>query len=163
MSTPVTEPLRAEHRELLPHVAALDQDVLEWADRSSGQVADELGEMVAFLRGHLIPHARAEELVLYPAVEEAMGAPGSTATMAADHREIVSRIDRFAATVEAVGSRWPEPALVRDVARQLAGLAALIGHHFRKEEDVLLPVLDRSLSDEQAGELFSRMAQAAHH
>ena len=47
--------------------------------------------------------------------------------------------------------------------RQLAGLSALIGHHFGKEEDVLLPVLDRSLSEEQAGELFSSMGQAAHH
>lgn len=163
MSTPASEPLRAEHRELLPHLAELDHDVHEWTDRTPREVADELGAMVEFLRGHLVPHARAEEEVLYPAVEQAMGAPGATATMVADHREIVTRIDRFATTVDTVTQGWPDPAVVRDVARQLAGMSALIGHHFRKEEEVLLPVLDRSLSSDQAHDLFVRMGHAAHH
>jgi iron-sulfur cluster repair protein YtfE (RIC family) len=41
-------------------------------------------------------------------------------------------------------------------------LAAILQLHFAKEEDVLLPVLDKTLSPERASELFSRMAEAAH-
>jgi iron-sulfur cluster repair protein YtfE (RIC family) len=121
-----------------------------------------LGDVVEFLRGHLVPHATAEEHVLYPAVEEAMAAPGATATMRADHVEIVARIDRLAATARAVQERWPDPQLARDLAHQLVGLAAILQLHFSKEEDILLPVLDATLDPERASELFVRMAEAAH-
>lgn len=160
--TPVTEPLRAEHRELLPHLAELDQTPGSLRAWSPEEARDRLGAIVAFLRDHLIPHAVAEDEVLYPAVEQAMGAPGATATMRADHTEVLARVDRLAATVADAAERWPDPDLVDDVAVQLAGLSAIINLHFRKEEDVLLPRLDRSLSPEAADELFSRMGHAAH-
>jgi iron-sulfur cluster repair protein YtfE (RIC family) len=155
-----TEPLRAEHRELMPHLKALDTAADE-VDRWDGDEAlHVLGGIVEFLRGHLVPHASAEERVLYPAVEEAMAAPGATATMRADHSEIVARIERLAATTEAIRQRWPDPDLSRDVAHQLTGLAAILQLHFAKEEGVLLPVLDDVLSPERAAELFARMDEA---
>jgi iron-sulfur cluster repair protein YtfE (RIC family) len=157
-----TEPLRAEHRELLPHLRALDTTADEVDRWDRDEALRVLGDVVEFLRGHLVPHATAEEHVLYPAVEEAMAAPGATATMRADHVEIVARIDRLAATARAVQGRWPDPHLARDLAHQLVGLAAILQLHFAKEEDVLLPVLDETLSPERASELFSRMAEAAH-
>jgi len=79
-----TEPLRAEHRDLLPHLRGLET-IADEVDRwNVDEAARVLGEIVGFLRGHLVPHAKAEEQVLYPAVEEAMAAPGATATMRAD-------------------------------------------------------------------------------
>jgi iron-sulfur cluster repair protein YtfE (RIC family) len=157
-----TEPLRAEHRDLLPHLRALDvtADEIDHWDRD--ETVKVLGDVVTFLRGHLVPHASAEEEVLYPAVEEAMAAPGATATMQADHVEIVSRIDRLAAATSTVAAQWPDDALARDIAHQLVGLSAILQLHFAKEEDVLLPVLDESLTPEAAAALFARMAGAAH-
>ncbi|MGE5532493.1 MAG: hemerythrin domain-containing protein, partial [Bacteroidota bacterium] len=97
-----TEPLRAEHRDLLPHLQGLDT-IADEVDRwNADEAAHLLGEIVGFLRGHLVPHATAEEQVLYPAVEEAMAAPEATATMRADHVEIVARIDRLANTAATV-------------------------------------------------------------
>ena len=84
-----TEPLRAEHRGLLPHLQGLETLTDEVDRWDADEAAHVLGDIVGFLRGHLVPHARAEEQVLYPAVEEAMAAPGATATMRADHAEIV--------------------------------------------------------------------------
>jgi iron-sulfur cluster repair protein YtfE (RIC family) len=121
-----------------------------------------LDDIVAFLRGHLVPHARAEEAVLYPAVEEAMNAPGATATMRADHAEIVARIERLADTANAVGESWPAPRLAVDLTHELVGLSAILLLHFRKEEDVLLPVLDAHLTAEQATALFAPMGESAH-
>jgi iron-sulfur cluster repair protein YtfE (RIC family) len=157
-----TEPLRAEHRDLLPHLRLLGTaaDELDRWDRD--EATRTLGELVGFLRGHLVPHAAAEEQVLYPAVEEAMAAPGATATMVADHADIVGRIDRLAQTAGAVEDSWPDPELARDLTRQLVGLDAILLLHFRKEEEVLLPVLDRSLTVEDASALFARMGGVAH-
>jgi iron-sulfur cluster repair protein YtfE (RIC family) len=157
-----TEPLRAEHRELLPHLRALQTAADELAKMDRSEAVRTLGDIVAFLRGHLVPHARAEEAVLYPAVEEAMNAPGATATMRADHAEIVARIGRLADTANAVGERWPDPRLAVDLTHELVGLSAILLLHFRKEEDVLLPVLDAHLTAEQASALFASMGESAH-
>lgn len=104
----------------------------------------------------------AEEEVLYPAVEQAMAAPGATATMRADHAEIVSRIDRVADTATTVATHCPDDTLARDLTHQLVGLSAILLLHFRKEEEVLLPVLDSTLGPEDAAALFARMGQEAH-
>lgn len=157
-----TEPLRAEHRDLLPHLQGLET-IADEVDRwDADEAAHVLGEIVGFLRGHLVPHARAEEQVLYPAVEEAMAAPGATATMRADHAEIVTRIDRLADTAATVADRWPDNTVARDLAHQLVGLSAILLLHFRKEEEVLLPVLDATLSPEDAAALFVQMGKDAH-
>jgi hypothetical protein len=41
-------------------------------------------------------------------------------------------------------------------------LSAILQLHFRKEEEVLLPVLDASLSANEAAALFARMGAVAH-
>jgi iron-sulfur cluster repair protein YtfE (RIC family) len=157
-----TEPLRAEHRDLLPHLLALDTAADEVDRWSRDEAIHVLDEVVWFLRGHLVPHATAEEQVLYPAVEEAMAAPGATATMRADHAEIVARINRLADTVVTVEQRWPDGDLARDLAHQLVGLSAILQLHFNKEEEILLPVLDARLTEDEAAELFGRMSEVAH-
>src|SRR5690606_19148470 len=65
-----TEPLRAEHRDLLPHLRALDTAADEVDQWDRDEATHVLGEILDFLRGHLVPHATAEEHVLYPAVEQ---------------------------------------------------------------------------------------------
>jgi len=55
-----------------------------------------------------------------------------------------------------------EATLTRDVAHQLIGLSAILQLHFRKEEDVLLPVLDASLDTDAVAALFARMREVAH-
>lgn len=157
-----TEPLRAEHRDLQPHLRGLET-IADEVDRWGADEATHLlSEIVDFLRGHLVPHARAEEQVLYPAVEQAMAAPGATSTMRADHAEIVSRIDRLADTAATVADRWPDNAVARDLTHQLIGLSAILLLHFRKEEEVLLPVLDTTLGPDDAAALFARMGHEAH-
>jgi hypothetical protein len=125
-STTVTEPLRAEHRALRPQRAELANAAASVWGWDATQASDRLRKIVAFLQYHLVPHAAAEEAVLYPAIEAAMGAPGATATMQADHIEIMARSERLAATVDAAAERWPDPAVVDDIAIQLAGLSAII-------------------------------------
>jgi iron-sulfur cluster repair protein YtfE (RIC family) len=170
----VTDLLRSEHTVLRSHLDRLDTvaatlthhgddiaalitgavaglGVVDWKTPGSGSTAWRLAEVVGcveFLQHHLIPHARAEEAVLYPAVEEALGAPGLTATMAADHRDIMRRIDALAAT--AVRDREPSRDQVESLRRQLYGLTAILDLHFAREEELLLPLLDAHLDENQA-------------
>src|SRR5512143_2605524 len=103
IQTRATEPLRREHRELLPNVAQL----AELADAVGVVPEDELWprleEAHGFLAQHLAPHARAEEAVLYPAVEHAMDAPGATATMTRDHVGIRASVDELAGELDGRG------------------------------------------------------------
>jgi iron-sulfur cluster repair protein YtfE (RIC family) len=159
--TRVTEPLRSEHRDLLPRVQALRElaaGVGAWTAATPGRLADS----VAFLREHLVPHARAEESALYPAVEAAMGSPRATATMAADHVEIVRRIDTLDALVTSVGADPPDPAQAEELKAQLYGLHAILVLHFSKEEETLLPELDAHMTPEQAAAMFADMVAIAH-
>ncbi len=80
----------------------------------------------------------------------------ATATMRADHTEIMSRIDRLADTAATVSTQWAD-RLARDLTPQLVWLSAVLLLHVRKEEEVLLPVLDTTLGPEDAAARFARM------
>lgn len=157
----VTQPLRDEHAGLLPRLLELDTVAADLGDWHADTAA-RLKGIVGLLRDHLIPHAHAEEAALYPRVEQVMGAPGATDTMKADHTEIVRRIDRLAVLVAAVGGGPASAEQTEELKAQLYGLAAILVLHFRKEEDVLLPVLDAHLSATDADALFTDMTAVAH-
>lgn len=117
--TRVTEPFRKEHAEIEEHLG--------------------------FLEGHIAPHARWEERVLYPAVDRRVheGAPPFTASMRHEH-EIVARwinaLEREAA------KERPDP---RAFTRQADALLGLLRAHFEEEEEVLLPILDRAMTSDE--------------
>lgn len=158
-----TEPLRAEHRELLPRLDELRTLAARAPTSDPDDVQTRLDRVVRFLRGHLVPHARAEEAVLYPAVEQAMGSPGAMATMIADHVEVVHRIDRLAETASALRTKPLVADQLEDLQADLYGLWAILRLHFDKEETVLLPVLDERLSPDDADALFAKMAARSDH
>jgi iron-sulfur cluster repair protein YtfE (RIC family) len=156
------QPLRDEHRELLPNVHALRAA----ADAVGVVPVPELRRHIAqaheFLAHHLLPHAAVEEAVLYPAVEQVMGCPGATATMRRDHLEI-ERLTRDLATIDTELSdrdTLPDEAL-GEIRRIVYGLHALIAVHFAKEEEIYLPLLEDGLTEHEAAELLDRMH--AHH
>ena len=68
-----TEPFRHEHQELLGHIEHLALAAREMP-RLSEEERDALRtRILGFLRGTLVPHARAEEEVLYPEWAELVG------------------------------------------------------------------------------------------
>ena len=127
-----TEPFRKEHEQLLEHIEHLAAAARE-LPRLSDEERDTLRErIVGFLRGTLVPHAQAEEEVLYPEWSRLLGFDAA-APMIHDHEAIVARIEQL------------ERADIHDVdalQELLYGLYALISVHFRKEEDLQLPAFD---------------------
>lgn len=148
-----TEPFRKEHEQLLEHIEHIAAAAREMP-RLSVEERDTLrARILGFLRGTLIPHAKAEEDVLYPEWSKLLGFPDAAAPMVHDHEAIVARIDQLAR------------ADVHDVdalQELLYGLYALISVHFRKEEDLQLPAFDAA-PPEITDAVLRRMESATGH
>jgi hemerythrin-like domain-containing protein len=154
------QPLRDEHRELLPHI----EEIRVVADRvgiaPANVLRTEIAGICQFLHDHLIPHAKAEDAVLYPEVERAMSAPRATASMSRDHVEVVALTMELDAITHRIGEDR-SPAVVVDARRVLYGLYALVKLHFTEEEEIYVPVLEEALDADHAREMFDRMEAAA--
>jgi iron-sulfur cluster repair protein YtfE (RIC family) len=147
-----TESFRQEHEQLLEHIEHLGQAAREMPRLSEEERDDLRKRIIGFLRGTLLPHAKAEEEVLYPEWAKLVGFPDAAVPMVHDHEAIVARVDRLDAA---------DPADVDALQELLYGLYALISVHFRKEEDLQLPAFDAA--PEVAASVLARMGAAAGH
>jgi iron-sulfur cluster repair protein YtfE (RIC family) len=148
-----TEPFRREHAELHVQVEQVGEAARAVARLEGSERAALVGRIVEFLRGTLVPHARAEEEVLYPEWARLVGFAEAAVPMVHDHEAIVARVERL------------EQADVDDVEtlqELLYGLYALIGVHFRKEEDIQLPVFDAA-PPQVTHAVLERMSALAGH
>lgn len=157
-----TDPIRNEHRNLMPHLQHVADASVRVASWDLDRARRGLPRIVGFLRDELVPHAREEERALYPVIDRLQGA-ATTATMVVDHVVVGERIEALASTVDRALDDWDDAELVADVSRQLAAIAAIVLLHFRKEEEVLLPILDARLTVEQGHELFEDMGHGHEH
>jgi iron-sulfur cluster repair protein YtfE (RIC family) len=113
-----------------------------------------------FLVERLIPHTTAEDWVLYPAFEEAMGTPGATRTLRLDH----VAIGRLVSDLAWLRAHLRDPTVTCDQAmalrRVLYGLHAIVKLHLAREEEIVIPVLDDWLTPGRAVVLFRAIAEA---
>jgi iron-sulfur cluster repair protein YtfE (RIC family) len=152
----LTQPLRDEHKELLPDIEKILKVAEGIPDAPLDEIRNGVKEVYEFLAYHLIPHAQAEDAALYPAVQKALGSPDATRTMSRDHVEVGRYVDELADLQNNIS-----PQNFKALQRVLYGAYALVKVHFAKEEEVYLPILDAKLSSEEAREMFEAMEQAA--
>ena len=148
-----TEPFRREHAQLHAHIEHIAQAAREVALLDVGERQALVARIVEFLTVTLVPHAKAEEEVLYPEWAKLVGFEDAAVPMIHDHEAIVERIERL------------ERADADDVdtlQELLYGLHALISVHFRKEEDIQLPAFDAA-PPELTQAVLERMEALAGH
>lgn len=148
-----TEPFRQEHEELRSHIEHIGQAARELPRLAAGERELLVGRILGFLNGTLLPHARAEEEVLYPEWAKLVGFEHAAVPMVHDHEAIVARVERLART---------DTDDVDTLQELLYGLYALIGTHFRKEEDLQLPAFDAA-PPEVTRAVLERMAALTGH
>jgi hemerythrin-like domain-containing protein len=128
-----TRPLLAEHERLLEHVEHIRVAAIELPSLSEEE-RQLIERIVSFLRDDLATHAESEERDLDPHVARLLGDPRATKPMAYDHdaiRQVTARLQEAANQ---------DVSLLLEL---LYGLHAFITVHFRKEEELYLPLLDR--------------------
>jgi iron-sulfur cluster repair protein YtfE (RIC family) len=152
----LTQPLREEHKELIPHIEKILKVADSIPDAPLEQIRDGINEVYEFLAYHLIPHAQAEEAALYPAVQKALGSVESTRTMSRDHVEVVGYTEELGRLEQDLS-----PRSFKALQRVLYGVHALVKVHFAKEEEVYLPILEERLTEEEAAKMFNAMEDAA--
>jgi hemerythrin-like domain-containing protein len=156
----VTQPLRDEHKELLPHIEALATagDAVGVAPKAE-QVA-KVHASYEFLSKQLIPHAEAENKVLYVEVDRLIGSDvktKATDTMVRDHAEVGALTEELRALASKLHEGDLSAAEQQDLRQVLYSLNGIVSLHFDKEEEVYLPLLDRELSPEEAQKVFEQM------
>jgi iron-sulfur cluster repair protein YtfE (RIC family) len=154
----LTQPLRDEHKELLPHIEKILEVANSIPEAPLDQIRDGLREVYEFLAYHLIPHAQAEDAALYPAVQRALGSLDSTRTMSRDHVEVGAYVTELARLQQDLS-----PQNFKALQPVLYGLYALVKVHFAKEEEVYLPLLEARMTAGEATEMFEAMEDAASH
>lgn len=157
----LTQPLRDEHKELLPHL----EHILGLADAieegTNPPLVERVGKIQAFLADDLLHHAHVEEAALYPVVAGVMGAPEATATMSRDHVEIGRLVEELRVVKNQLVNGSISRRQANELRRLLYGLHTVVKLHFLKEEEVYLPLLDARLTEAEGAALLKAIEQAA--
>jgi iron-sulfur cluster repair protein YtfE (RIC family) len=154
--------VRDEHRELVSRIELLRTIADSIGSAPAESIREGVGQAYTFLLRQLIPHAQAEEQVLYPAVGKLLRTLEATDTMTRDHLEVIRlteelealRLHLFYASL----SESDEHAL----RRVLYGLYAIIRLHLAKEEEIYLPILEARLHAEEVDRLVEAMERTVN-
>lgn len=147
-----------EHGELFPHLEDLGDLAARSSTLSELDLRNRVTQVVQFLRDGLLPHAREEELSVYPAAEKLLRAVGgATRTMSIDHRFVGALVDR----VEGIAKSPLSDADREQLRRLLYGLQTLLDVHFTKENEAYVPLLNR-LSPPERRQLYERLTGGIH-
>ena len=125
--------LRAEHDATLP----LIEQIRSVADEMSSRDCD-LGPvriLLGRLEGELLPHERADEALLVPLVDRALGGTDGTAAMSRTHAEIEHQVSRLRRLVQSLDSDPAQPEDAIELRRLLYGLYAVLRLHNAQEEE----------------------------
>jgi hypothetical protein len=117
----VTQPLRDEHKELIPHIETLRKVADSVGQASIESLRRGVEDVFECLRHHLIP-----------LVGQVMGAPDATATMSRDHVEVGRLTDELASLRSELSRATLSEAEARALRRVLYGLYALVKRTSRR-------------------------------
>jgi len=144
-----SETLRAEHERLLDHAEHIRIAALELPTLAPEEKRELIDRIVSFLHGPFAAYGESEVRALYPQLERLVNDRRVTAGMQYD-------LDAIAHFTDALAR-----ASVHDTStlqELLYGVHAVITLHFRKEDELYLPLLERE-RPEQLEHLLGAMRE----
>jgi hypothetical protein len=129
-----SETLRTEHERLLDHAEHIRIAALELPTLSPEETRELIDRIVSFLRGPFAAYGESEARALYPHLDRLLHDPHATAGMKYDLDAIAHYADALA------HANVHETATLQQL---LYGVHAVITLHFRKEDGLCLPLLER--------------------
>ena len=126
----------AEHDELRDTVESLREAADQLVAGADADALLSLTRVYGLLTDRILPHEKAEETGLYPALARPLGSGEATATMSRTHAEIQRLADRIGTHVSlAKVHNAIQHDQVDDLLACLYGLYALLRLHFLQEEE----------------------------
>jgi heavy metal translocating P-type ATPase len=125
--------LRAEHDATLPLIEQIRSVADDLTSHDCG--LEPVWVLLGRLEGELLPHERADEELLVPLVDRALGGTDATAAMSRTHAEIELQICQLRRLLQALGENAAEPEDVVELRRLLYGLYAVLRLHNAQEEE----------------------------
>lgn len=138
MSRDILKTLRAEHDEL----RALFQQMEDTTDRAKKTRADLLADIEA----SLLPHAKWEEMVFYPAFRERADRDGQKT-----HAEAVQ--EHRAVEMTVLPDLKSKPTDTPDFAGSAKVLGELVDHHAKEEETTMFKMARKLFSPEERAQM----------
>lgn len=142
-----TKAIWDEHTRLLWDMELIRTVADEVGYTPFDHVIKNIDRVVTFLSEHVMPHARAEEPTIYAAAQKTTG-PHAIDMMKRDHWQIAVLADELSALRHHLVEFTPGDVQAKALRRVLYSLYATIKLHLAKEEEILLPVLERMSEDE---------------
>ncbi|XJZ28303.1 hemerythrin domain-containing protein [Bacillota bacterium Lsc_1132] len=150
--------LKEEHKVLygkLDEVSLLTEKI-EKEENVEANFA-ELKDKVIEFKAILDPHSEREENVLFPMIGVYIGTTsGPIAVMEYEHDQAKEYIGTFLANSEQVQASTDELKKISELAKHAYHI---LTEHFAKEENVLFPMAERMLSDEEKDEFLQKIKQ----
>lgn len=144
-----------EHRQLLPKIKKI-RVIADRLDYYTPQDAVlELQALYRFLSDEVLPHERAEDVEIYPAVARVIGGEDPTATMSRAHQEIAHLITLLGRHLDDLPPEGPEPEDLAEFRRVLYGLDAILRLHFAQEDESYLALLDSETASRSGSDAAS--------
>jgi iron-sulfur cluster repair protein YtfE (RIC family) len=154
---PLPQRVRDEQRELMVRKEALRTVADSIGSTSAESIREGVGQAYTFLIHQLIPHAQAEEQVLYPTVGRLLRALEATETMSRDHLEVIRLTEELEALRLHLFYTPISASNEQALRRVLYGLYAIIKLHLAKEEEIYLPIVEARLPDAEVNGLVEAM------
>ncbi|HKT31648.1 MAG TPA: heavy metal translocating P-type ATPase [Gammaproteobacteria bacterium] len=131
-----SERLRTEHATLTPVLDRLTAVADRLPTLPHAEVPVVLKELDALLQQQLLPHERADDRQVYPAVAALLGGDDPMAAMSRTHREIFRLHQQFSSLITRLPAQGPDAEALRDLQRILHALDAILRLHFAQEEEI---------------------------
>ncbi|WP_316568321.1 hemerythrin domain-containing protein [Neobacillus sp. YIM B06451] len=155
---PGLKQLKEEHPPLLSQLDGLleevrkiekEEDVIETFSR----LTERTNKFIADLG----PHSDREEGVLFDMMGQYIGrTSGPIAVMEYEHDRAKTLIGTYLERTAQEGAEFSEDE-IRELASQIKEAYYTLTEHFAKEENVLFPMAQRMLSDDEKAELYQRI------
>jgi len=143
--------LIAQMEEMYNLTQKIDQEI---------NVEDSFNELIIKVKGFkgdLDPHSEREEGVLFPMMGAYIGTTsGPIAVMEYEHNQAKSNIGAFLDKAEVGESTTVDK---KNLAELVQNSYFILTDHFNKEENVLFPMAERMLSDDEKTELLRKIQE----
>jgi iron-sulfur cluster repair protein YtfE (RIC family) len=147
----VAERFRAQHLTLRPQVERIREVADHLGELDAPATLATLAEIDRFLVEELGPHEQAEDTLLYPIIDRALGGGEATGTMSRGHGEIARLSRRFHRLVEQLDTvTGPDGDDLRELRRLLYGLHAVLRLHFAQEDESYLTLAGEAHREDAA-------------